>query len=92
MNTDFNLCRGKGIAILALAGKIWRKVRPSDEFHFVSDTPYPYDVPNRVPDVRKAKAIPGFEAVTPLDAMLDEVTGWVRGEMKSGALSSETRA
>ena len=92
VNTDFNLCRGKGITILALAEKIWRKVRPNDEFHFVSDTPYPYDVPNRVPDVRKAKAIPGFEAVTPLDAMLDEVTGWVRGEMKSGALSSETRA
>jgi len=45
-----------------------------------------------VPDVRKAKAILGFEAVTPLDAMLDEVIGWVRGEMEAGVLSSETRA
>jgi UDP-glucose 4-epimerase len=92
VNADFNLCRGKGITILALAEKIWQKLRPHDEFHYVSDTPYPYDVPNRVPDVRKAKAILGFEATTPLDAMLDEVIGWVRDEMAAGVLTSETRA
>ncbi len=92
VNADFNLCRGKGITILALAEKIWRKLRPDDEFHYVSDTPYPYDVPNRVPDVRKAKAILGFEATTPLDAMLDEVIAWVRDEVEAGVLTSETRA
>lgn len=53
---------------------------------------YPYDVPNRVPDVRKAKAILGFEATTPLDAMLDEVIAWVRGEMEADVLTSEMRA
>ncbi len=92
VNTDFNLCRGKGITILGLAERIWRKLRPDDEFHYVSDTPYPYDVLNRVPDVRKAKAILGFEATTPLDAMLDEVIAWVRDEMEAGVLTSETRA
>ena len=67
-------------------------MRPDDEFHYVSDTPHPYDVPNRLPDVRKAKAILGFEATTPLDAMLDEVIAWVRDEMEAGVLTSETRA
>ena len=92
VNQDFNLCRGKGITILALAEKIWNKLRPNDAFRYVSDTPYPYDIPNRVPDVRKAKAILGFEATTPLDTMLDEVIAWVRDEMESGVLTSETRA
>ena len=92
MNTDFNLYRGKGIPIPGLAEPIWRKLRPDDEFHYVSDTPHPYDVPNRLPDVRKAKAILGFEATTPLDAMLDEVIAWVRDEMEAGVLTSETRA
>ena len=58
----------------------------------MSDTPYPYDVPNRVPDVRKAKAILDFEATTPLDAMLDEVIAWVRDEMDAGVLTPKTRA
>ena len=58
----------------------------------MSDTPYPYDVPNRVPDVRKAKAILDFEATTPLDAMLDEVIAWVRDEMDAGVLTPRTRA
>ena len=92
VNTDFNLYRGKGIPIPGLAEPIWRKLRPDDEFHYVSDTPHPYDVPNRLPDVRKAKAILGFEATTPLDAMLDEVIAWVRDEMEAGVLTSETRA
>jgi nucleoside-diphosphate-sugar epimerase len=92
VNNDFNLCRGKGITILALAERIWQKLRPGDEFHYVSDTPYPYDVPNRVPDVRKAKAILDFEATTPLDTMLDEVIAWVRDEMDAGVLTPKTRA
>ena len=48
VNTDFNLCRGKGIL--------------------------------------------GCEATTPLDAMLDQVSAWVRDEMEAGVLTSETRA
>src|SRR5664280_1179868 len=69
-NNDVNRWRGKGITILARAERIWQKLRPGDEFHYVSDTPYPYDVPNRVPDVRKAKAILDFEATTPLNTCL----------------------
>lgn len=92
INNDFNLCRGKGITILELARKIWAKLRPDDEFRYVSDTPYPYDVPYRVPDVRKARAVLGYEATTPLNDMLDEVIGWIRAELDAGVLTAETRA
>jgi len=81
VNNDFNLCRGKGIAILELARKLWTKLRPDEEFSFVSDTPFLHDAPNRVPDVRKARDVLGFEATTPLDTMLDEVIAWIRGEL-----------
>ena len=91
LNNDFNLCRGKGITILDLARKIWAKLRPDDEFRFVSDTPYPYDVPYRVPDVRKAKAVLGYEATTPLNDMLDEVIAWIRAELDAGVLTAQTR-
>jgi nucleoside-diphosphate-sugar epimerase len=92
VNNDFNLCRGKGITILELAQKIWAKLRPGEPFRYVSDTPYPYDVPYRVPDVRKAKAVLGFEATTPLNDMLDEVIAWIRVELDAGVLTAETRA
>ncbi len=92
VNNDFNLCRGKGITILELARKIWAKVRPGEELRYVSDTPYPHDVPYRVPDVRKARAVLGFEATTPLNDMLDEVIAWIRDELDAGVLTAETRA
>ena len=39
-----------------------------------------------MPDVRKAREVLGFEATTTLDAMLDEVIPWGRGEAGGGAL------
>jgi nucleoside-diphosphate-sugar epimerase len=40
----------------------------------------------RVPDVRKARELLGFEATTTLDEMLDEVIPWIRGEVEAGRL------
>ena len=40
----------------------------------------------RVPDVRKAREVLGFEATTSLDAMLDEVIPWIRAELEAGRL------
>lgn len=93
VNQDFNFGRAKGIAINDLAERIWRKIHgPGRPFRYVSDTDYRYDVPYRVPDVRKAKAVLGFEATTTLDEMLDEVIAWIREEMASGMLTEHTRA
>ena len=55
-------------------------------FHYVSDPPFEHDVQLRVPDVRKARDVLGFEATTTLDAMLDEVIPWIRAEVEAGRL------
>jgi nucleoside-diphosphate-sugar epimerase len=52
----------------------------------VYDPPFEYDVQRRVPDVRKAKRVLGFEATTPLDQMLDEVIPWIRQEVEAGRI------
>ena len=70
-----------------LACSIWRKVHgPDRPMRLVHDTPFEYDVPRRVPDVRKAKDVLGFEATTTLDAMLDEVIPWIRAELEAGRI------
>ena len=40
----------------------------------------------RVPDVRKAREVLGFEATTTLDEMLDEVIPWIRAEAEAGRI------
>ncbi|MEJ7696553.1 MAG: hypothetical protein WKF78_08040 [Candidatus Limnocylindrales bacterium] len=55
-------------------------------FHYVSDSPFEHDVQLRVPDVRKARELLGFEATTSLSEMLDEVIPWIREEVEAGAL------
>jgi len=93
VNEDFNLGTSKGISIVELTERIWRKIHgPDRPFRYASDADYRYDVPNRVPDVRKAKAVLGFEARTTLDQMLDEIIAWVREEIASGELTERTRA
>ena len=52
----------------------------------VSDAPFEHDVQLRVPDVRKARELLGFEATTTLDQMLDEVIPWIREESEAGRL------
>jgi len=54
--------------------------------NLVSDPPYQHDVQRRVPDVRKAREVLGFEADTTLDKMLDEVIPWVRAEIEAGRI------
>jgi nucleoside-diphosphate-sugar epimerase len=93
VNEDFNLGSAKGITVLELAERIWRRIHgPERPFRYVSDEPYRWDVPHRVADVRKAKAILGFEAVTSLDTMIDDIIAWIREELASGALTAKTRA
>ena len=54
--------------------------------NLVSDPPYEHDVLMRVPDVRKAREVLGFDATTSLDEMLDEVIPWIREEIKAGRI------
>ena len=87
VNEDFNLSTPVSTTVLELAGEIWRKLNGEDRpFRYVSDPPFEHDVQHRVPDVRKAQEVLGFEAATTLSGMLDEVIPWLRAEDAHGAL------
>ena len=87
VNNDFNLSTAESTTVLELAESIWRKIHPDGrQFRYVSDAPFEHDVQLRVPDVRKARDVLGFEATTTLDAMLDEVIPWIRAEAAVGRL------
>jgi UDP-glucose 4-epimerase len=87
INNDFNLSTAASTTVLELAEAIWTKARGDGKpFAFVSDPPFEHDVQLRVPDVRKAREILGFEATTSLDTMLDEVIPWIRAESDAGRL------
>jgi UDP-glucose 4-epimerase len=85
VNEDFNLSTAQSTTVLELAETIWHKVHgPDREFRFVTDPPFEHDVQRRVPDVRKARQVLGFEATTTLDDMLDEVIPWIAAELEAG--------
>jgi UDP-glucose 4-epimerase len=87
LNEDFNLSTADSTTVHDLAALIWRKVHgPDHPLRVVSDPPYEHDVQMRVPDVRKAREVLGFEATTTLDQMLDEVIPWIREEIKAGRI------
>ncbi len=82
LNQDFNLSTDKSTTVRELAAAIWRKVNgPDSPLRLVCDPPYEHDVRMRVPDVRKARDVLGFEATTELDEMLDEVIPWIQSEL-----------
>jgi len=84
---DFNLSTGRSTTVLELAELIWRFVHgPARPFSWISDPPFEHDVALRVPDVRKARDVLGFDATTSLETMLDEVVPWVRAEIEAGRL------
>jgi nucleoside-diphosphate-sugar epimerase len=87
LNDDFNLSTAQSTTVRELAEVIWRKVHGADRpLTLVSDAPYEHDVQMRVPDVRKAREVLGFEATTSLDEMLDEVIPWIGEELKAGRI------
>ncbi len=87
INNDFNLSTAESTTVLELAESIWRKIHTDGRpFRYVSDAPFEHDVQLRVPDVRKARDVLGFEATATLDAMLDEVIPWIRAEAAVGRL------
>ena len=86
VNNDFNLSTAQSTTVLELAKAIWHKIQPELPFRVVSDPPFEHDVQRRIPDVRKAAEILGFEATTSLDQMLDEVIPWIRTELEAGRI------
>ena len=86
-NDDFNLSTATSTTVLELAEAVWRAVHgPDRPFRYVSDPPFEHDVQRRVPDVRKARTVLGYEATTSLETMLAEVVPWIRAEVEAGRL------
>jgi nucleoside-diphosphate-sugar epimerase len=86
INEDFNLSTAQSTTVRELAEMIWHKINGARPLTLVNDEPFEHDVQKRVPDVRKAKAVLGFEATTTLSQMLDEVIPWIRAEQDQGRL------
>jgi len=82
VNEDFNLSTPVSTSVMELAEIIWNKIQPDKEFRYVSDEPYKYDVKKRVPSVKKAKEMLGFEAKTSLDRALDEIIPWIKKQIE----------
>jgi UDP-glucose 4-epimerase len=86
VNNDFNLSTAESTTVLQLAETIWKKLKGDKPFAYVTDKPFEHDVQMRIPDVRKAHEVLGYNASTSLDEMLDEVIPWIRGEYEAGRI------
>jgi nucleoside-diphosphate-sugar epimerase len=86
VNEDFNLSTAQSTTVRELAEMIWHKINGDRPLTLINDEPFEHDVQKRVPDVRKAKAVLGFEATTTLSQMLDEVIPWIKAEQDQGRL------
>lgn len=87
LNEDFNLSTTVSTSVLELAETIWRKIQGDGvRFRYVSEPPFEHDVARRIPSTDKAKFVLGFEALTSLDHMLDEVIPWIRRGITIGTM------
>jgi UDP-glucose 4-epimerase len=86
INQDFNLSTAESTSVLALSELIWKKINGNMPFEVVFDSPFEHDVQKRIPSVEKAKNLLGFEAVTSLDEMLDEVIPWIENAILEGII------
>lgn len=84
INQDFNLSVATSTSVKELANLIWQKINGNKVFSFVSDPAFEYDVQKRVPSIKKAKSLLGFEAKTDLSTTLDEVIPWVCHQIDLG--------
>ena len=86
VNEDFNLSTDVSTTVLDLADMIWKRIHGDKPLTIVSDAAFTYDVQKRVPDVRKAREVLGFEANTSLSMALDEIIPWIKTQVEMGNL------
>ena len=59
---------------------VWDAVGRDEEFAIEHDSPYEYDVKNRIPDTEKARSLLGFAAEISLEDSVKEVLEYVRNQ------------
>lgn len=82
-NEDFNISTAKSTSVLELAKMIWERINLEKPFQYVSDPPFEFDVQKRIPSVKKAKEVLGFEAKISLEKSLDEIIEWMQKQQYS---------
>ena len=85
-NEDFNLSTATSTTVLELIKIIWEKINPGKPLKIINDEAFEHDVIKRIPSIKKAKSILGFEATTSLDEVLDEVIPWIREAILNGEI------
>jgi nucleoside-diphosphate-sugar epimerase len=88
INESFNISVSTPTPILQLAELVWRKIRPNDEFRYVSDKPFQYDVQFRLPDTTKAERVLGFKAEIGLEESVDEVINYIKANSVLSSLQT----
>ncbi len=87
LNDDFNLSTAESTTVLALAERIWHRIKgDAVPFRYVSDPPFEHDVQRRIPSTDKARRVLGFAATTSLEQMLDEVIPWIEQAIVAGLM------
>ncbi len=87
LNDDFNLSTAESTTVLALAERIWHRIKGDEvPFRYVSDPPFEHDVQRRIPSTDKARRVLGFAATTSLEQMLDEVIPWIERAIVAGLM------
>lgn len=84
INNVFNVSTKKGHTVLELAEVIWKRLKPSTQFRYVSDEPYKWDVQKRIPDTSKAEELLGINCDTSLETALDEIIPWIIQQIELG--------
>ena len=80
-NEDFNISTARSTTVSELAGLIWMKINGEKPLTFVHDKPFAHDVQKRIPSTQKAMDLLGFEAITPLEDILDELIPWIQEQI-----------
>jgi UDP-glucose 4-epimerase len=82
INQDFNISTEESISVIELAKKVWNILKPNEEFSFISDEAYLYDVQKRIPDIKKAEQILNFKAQISLEESILEVIEYMKKGLK----------
>jgi nucleoside-diphosphate-sugar epimerase len=87
LNNDYNLSTNRVTTVIELAKIIFKLIHGSlEEFSYYSEDPFEYDVQKRIPDVSKASRELGFDAVTSLEEMLEEVIPWIQNAIEENLI------
>lgn len=87
INNDFNISTNKSTNVIELAKIVWETIHgTSKPFSYELEEGFEYDVQKRIPDTNKAKQLLNFEAEIDLIDSVNEVTAWIKNEIKSGRM------